>query len=1529
MYLSRFSIARSLAIHLALAAAYYATARLGLLLAFASTNVTPVWPPSGIAFAALLLLGMRRWPGILAGAFVANLVVFSANGALTGPAATFTSLAIAFGNTLEAVAGTYLLTKLLGKLPDLSNPTRIYCFAAVAGLMSMVGAVGGIASLTAAHVITSAAAGKIGIMWWLGDTAGIIVVTPFILAWSRRHCRWRWTAGSVMITVVSLLILAFMLELFFGRHYKWDRSYQQVAILLLPTIGWAAYRYGMRGVTIVVLLLSGAAVFGTTQGMGPFSVGTLDDALSSLEIFIALCSLMGMVLASDRETQLHHSVAEKAEDNKASRLEMLHWLVLFVCQALTILVWHYVASGTEQHAREMFQAEVDTIQHRVNVRMNTYAQVLKGGKALFRASPRVTDADWHAYVESLEVDKQYPGLQVLAVAEKVTDTRSLQRRMGKEGMETFKVWPDGGRDDYIPVVYIAPQSEQNARVLGFDLQSEPIRRAALTRAVETGEIATTGAILLMQDRGKSQHPGFLMALPVFRKDASVATPEQRTEALYGYVVAAFRTSDLMAAILSDFGAKVALEVFDGKSTSPENLIYSSLRRQELSLTDYPNPYSGVATAQIGDALWTLRVTSLPAFESVVDRGKALIVLVSGMLISLLFFSMTRALTANREEAIHSALAATRALRSSENKFGALVESAVGFSIISTDLEGVIQVFSSGAERMLGYVAEELVGLRTPAQLHVAAEAEARGVELSASLGRTITGFEVFVAYARMGRSETREWTYVRKDGGTLPVQLTVTPIIGDGGAVTGFLGMATDITARQQIERDLRTAKRTADAVSGAKSEFVANMSHELRTPLNAVLGIAELLDKSKLDAEQRKDLDMIRVSGKTLLGILNDILDFSKIEAGRMELSPEPFDLDELLATVGVVMGVNAGVHDLELVIDVDPAIPRWLEGDALRLQQLLVNLAGNAIKFTAAGSVRVYLRHIVRADGRVGLQIEVHDTGIGMTREQIGRVFAPFAQADSSMTRRFGGTGLGLAICRRLAELMGGSITVDSRYGAGSVFTISLDLDAVALREAKQAEPPTNKTMVLVASENPMTRLAMSHAVERLGWNFSIATEDDIGRLRSGIAVAPGLAADLVLLDWRVCAEVDPAVVIRCVRAGGPALVLMVMSCYARSHLGLHPSRLDVDMVLDSPVTAASLLDGVQRAKLGGAGSSDYQLTMPADLMMFEGSVLLVEDNEFNQYIARSMLAAHGLQVEVSGNGQLAIDLLQGRPGDFDLVLMDVQMPVMDGFAATRVIRQVLGLDLPVIAMTAGVMENQRNQCIAAGMNDFIGKPVDRQQMCAVLARYLTPQKRGEAGHRSVAPARDEGCNGIFDLAPLLDSIAATPESLHTMTRLLTQFVRSGTSDLEDARLAYDHGDRDAAARMLHTLRGSVGTLGAQRFAAVCQALETAMADDSPERIGAMFRTAREELEAVIAAADLWLAQSGAQAEGPGHEDCAVTVALLGVLLAEHNTAALSLYEQLRGVMPSLLGDERAQRLDSAMDLLDFDAALELLPS
>ncbi|OFA03694.1 response regulator [Duganella sp. HH101] len=624
---------------------------------------------------------------------------------------------------------------------------------------------------------------------------------------------------------------------------------------------------------------------------------------------------------------------------------------------------------------------------------------------------------------------------------------------------------------------------------------------------------------------------------------------------------------------------------------------------------------------------------------------------------------------------------------------------VGDGIIAINAEGVIESFNRAACGIFGYTPEEAIGSNI---MRLMPESM-RGAH-HAGMARYLAGGAPTV----VGKNNV-ELQGLRKDGSTFVLELSIRALFVEGHHL--FVGIVRDVTERKRGERELRQAMEQAQIASAAKDVFVANMSHELRTPMNAVLGMAHLLNTTGLSPEQGRYLEMIRASGQSLLGILNDILDFSKMNAGKIEMHPVRFQLDDVLHSLASIMSISVGEKNLELCLGVELDVPRALVGDALRLQQILVNLTGNAIKFTEQGEVSVLVERAA-GEGAVLLRFTVRDTGIGMSEEQLARLFSPFTQGDLSTTRRFGGTGLGLTISKGLIELLGGAIEVSSTVGLGSAFSFTLPMK---LGDGAGAPKPAHRRHLLVVDDNPTSRSYLGKTIQAWGWTCDIVATgaEALALLRSGRAY------DAALVDWQM-PDMDGPATMRAVQQESGTPVICMVNAYGRSKLVQDMEAVAAPVFLTKPVTASSLYDAVQTALAHRHGEAAAGPAAPGPKVLSGVRVLLVEDNPINQQVAKGILEQAGAVVAVGENGEEALKLL--RDGlQCDLVLMDVQMPVMDGFTATRAIRGELRMTLPVIAMTAGVMESEREQCIAAGMDDFIGKPVDVDQMFATIAKHL----------------------------------------------------------------------------------------------------------------------------------------------------------------------------------------------------------------
>lgn len=538
--------------------------------------------------------------------------------------------------------------------------------------------------------------------------------------------------------------------------------------------------------------------------------------------------------------------------------------------------------------------------------------------------------------------------------------------------------------------------------------------------------------------------------------------------------------------------------------------------------------------------------------------------------------------------------------------------------------------------------------------------------------------------------------------------------------------------ALEQAKLAAEKARHTAEQASLAKSQFLANMSHELRTPMNAILGMLQLLDGTELNDKQRSYTHNTASAARSLLSLLNDILDFSKVEAGKMTLDPRPFRTDQLLRDLSVILSANVGTKTIEVLFDVEPAVPKALVGDDMRLQQVLINLGGNAVKFTEAGEVVIRLRLMATNGKRAFVEFSVRDTGIGIAPENQAHIFSGFSQAEASTTRRFGGTGLGLAICQRLVGLMGGTLQVDSVAGKGSNFHFTVPLQIAPSASAPDAlvqRHPLAAQKALVVDDNPVARALLATMTRSLGWEVDVADAGPQALTQVEAAQQAGAPYQVIFVDWRM-PDWDGWETTRRIRAATPADGPLILMVSANGRAMMAERTADEQALLNGflvkPVTASMLLDAVMDAQAASAtaatGANPAAPQVLSKPRRLDGMrLLVVEDNKINQLVAKGLLKQEGAEITLADNGQLAVDLLLAKPGAFEAVLMDVQMPVMDGYEATRALRALpVFADLPVIAMTANAMASDREACLAAGMNDHVGKPFEIDHLVRTLQHF-----------------------------------------------------------------------------------------------------------------------------------------------------------------------------------------------------------------
>ncbi|MBI2275866.1 MAG: CHASE domain-containing protein [Dechloromonas sp.] len=992
--------------------------------------------------------------------------------------------------------------------------------------------------------------------------------------------------------------------------------------------------------------------------------------------------------------------------------ESLPWLAFALIVLFSLAAWFLTQQSASYRVNERFLYRAEKERDHILQRMEAHGQVLRGAAAFIESSQAVSRHEWAHYVAHLDLGRILPGTlgigfaRMIPAAEKAAHEGAIRA----EGFPQYQIWPAGERELYSSIVYIEPLNERNQRALGYDMYSEPTRRDAMERARDTGRPALTGKVTLVQEIEQDVQAGFLIYLPVFRSDLPTDTIAGRRKALIGYVYSPFRARDLLRTMMGSDRKDVDLTLYD-QSVAPENLLFDS-RADETQATR--GRYVAHLPVELGSHRWIARFQSRPDFDSVTRSYLPDSIAGGGLVLGLLVFMF---LFNNARHQRHVETIAVQ-LAANEQALNNILDNAPD-AVFIANTDGWYDYANQGAAALVGYTRDELLKLNFSAltppghdnehrrifnevlngghvftelsllkkdgstvivelnavhlpngkvlgacrdiaerkrteQARLAAERKFRGLIEQSLVGVYIIqgGRFVYVnpRFAEMfgfastddiiGRIavgdlvaqedqervtenlrrrfdrevEALNYSFIarRQDGSRIAVEVYGRSMEHEGAPA--IIGVILDVSERKRAEAeleqhrhhleelvkartaDLSIAKEAAEAANRAKSTFLANMSHELRTPMNAIIGFASILQRRCEDEAQRDKLAKIAGAANHLLRLLNDILDLSKIDAERLTLERVPIRIGVLLGNIESLVGERLEAKHLRLQREVDPRLMEIdLLGDPLRLQQILLNLLSNAVRFTEHGEVTIRAAIVAESDTDLQVRLAIADTGIGISPEALQRIFDPFEQADSSTTRRHGGTGLGLAICSRLVHLMGGTIEVTSTPGQGSVFSFTVGFA---------------KAMAGAASHPPLT-----------------------------------------------------------------------------------PSGSQAEHLL----------------------RTRYQTSR----------LLLAEDDPVNQEVARELLHdVLGLQVDVAGDGAEA--LAKAAEARYDLILMDIQMPKMDGLLATQAIRQLAAhRTTPILAMTANAFLEDRQRCLAAGMDDFITKPVDPDTLFRALVRWLEAKR------------------------------------------------------------------------------------------------------------------------------------------------------------------------------------------------------------
>ncbi len=1227
-------------------------------------------------------------------------------------------------------------------------------------------------------------------------------------------------------------------------------------------------------------------------------------------------------------------------------IKYLPLAVLVLSLILTLTLWNMYDKSLKHRAGEIFAEKAAVIYASVTERFHAHEQILRGAAGLFSVNEETSRADWRLYIASLQLEENHPGILGVGFSKWLTPAEKDAHinKTRKEGFPEYTIRPPGERPVYTSIVYLEPFNWRNQRAFGFDMYTEPMRRAAIDKARDTNTTTIAAKIILLQESEKEKQSGMLMYVPIYKHGMPLDNVEQRRAAFVGLVYSPIGMNDLVNGSSKTVDQDIAFDISVIGSKSADNLMFNSIKADNPKLPeDYQPDFTKSVTLQLHGCTWQFNFKTLPGFNKEYNRKQSFIFLSVSFLFSALLSGTTFIIMRQKNQALKQAVQHISEL----DRRLSLATSAAKIGIWDYDLQENKLIWDKCMFDLYGMQEEDFIGTDMAWQKSLHPD---DFVAWYFAVHQATHGEKVFDIVFRVVWP-TGEVRHIKADAIVLH---------DAGGKPLRIIGTNRDMTDQILADEAMLDAIKQAEAASRSKSEFLANMSHEIRTPMNAVMGMLYLLQRTALSPMQLDYAQKIQTASQTLLFLLNDILDFSKIEAGKLVLENHSFALSELLRNLSVILSSAVHDKDVEVLFSIDSTIPNALQGDSLRLQQVLLNLSSNAIKFTEQGEVVISVQTVAVTADRVELKFAVRDSGIGIAEDMLSNIFSGFVQAEASTTRRFGGTGLGLSISNQLVGMMGGVLAVESELGKGSTFyfTLSLErcLDAPIVERRKSPRESGASSgspfTALIVDDNTIAREVLLSMVTSFGWEAESATSGAEAIDRINARASAGLSFDAIFMDWQMPGMdgVETTRQIRGLLHGDKVPVIILVTAHGRDYVAGHfaDESSPLDGYLVKPVTPSMIYDAVRNVTSGRHALANMPTSAAVNSRRLAGLRLLVaEDNKLNQQIAEEILTAEGATVSLAASGSLAVKAIN-KEKPFDAVLMDIQMPDMDGYEATLHIRNVLGLKkLPIIAMTANAMQSDRERCLEVGMNDHVGKPFDVDSLIAILRKYCgLTQDESETEIAGTESERDADSQPTLN-RPGFDCDAALKRlgnNRGLYARMSRAFEKDQGAIMEQLRQnllppplpprgRVREGD---AANDLHTIKGVSAALGATALSLAAAEGETALRGSiDPAGATALF----QEVERLFEEACIVLKDVADELEPPSarveaaaglESGEAITVLLeLEALLNASNMKAMQRYYETKAGLEVSVGvgaKDLLPLLDEAMQRLDFAAAAEL---